>query len=139
PPPARRHRVGERVRRAGRGCARVSPSARRRLAPLRRARLLSRRPLLVGDQAVPGELSARLLEGDVARRQDHVRLDELVSVDRVAVARDDLEHLAPELPEAGLVALLHGTYRSVVELVETLRVLVRQVELALARDADDPA
>src|SRR4051812_42817935 len=41
---------------------------------------------LVRDQPVPGELAARLVEGDVARREDHVGLHELLFAYLVAVA-----------------------------------------------------
>src|SRR5215207_3354736 len=91
----------------------------------------------VRDQPVARELALGLLKAHVARRQDHVGLDQLVLGDLVAVAGHDLEHLRPELAEAGLVALLHGGDGAVVQLVEAARVLVGQPELPLTGDADD--
>src|ERR671915_423500 len=93
----------------------------------------------VRDQALSCELALRLLERHVARREDHVRLDQLVVVERVAVARHQLEHLGPELAEADLVALLDRAHGAVVQLVEAVGVLVGQAELALPRDPDDHA
>ena len=56
--------------------------------PLGRRAMVSRPPAacLVRDQALARELAAGLGESDVARRQDHVGLDQLVVVERVAVA-----------------------------------------------------
>src|SRR4051794_36037746 len=87
----------------------------------------------VGDQALARELRARLVEGDVGGREDHVGLHQLVVIERLAVGLHQLEHLAPQLPEAGFVALLHRAHRAVVELVEPLSVAVGQLELPLAR------
>src|SRR6185312_4227690 len=60
-------------------------------------------------------------------------------VQRVAVARHQVQHLRPELLEPGLVALLDRRDGAVVELVEAVGVTVGQLELALARDPDDHA
>src|SRR5215203_5680932 len=84
---------------------------------------------LVRDQPFAGELVARLVQRDVAGRQDDVRLDQLVAVERVAVALDHREHLAPDLLEAPLVARLDGLDGRVVELVELVLILVGDPEL----------
>src|SRR5215218_645149 len=75
---------------------------------------IRRRPPLVRDQTFARELALRLVERDVAGRQDHVGLDQLVPRQRVAVGRHELEHLGPELAKAGLVALLDGVDGAVV-------------------------
>src|SRR5687767_12989734 len=80
-------------------------------------------PGSVGDQPFPGELPLRLGEGDVAWWQDHVRLHELLVVDRRAVGLHEREHLVPELRERALVARFNRRDGLVVELVEALRVL----------------
>src|SRR3954463_16603132 len=94
---------------------------------------------LVRDQALARELVAGLGERDVPRRHDHVGDNELLVRQRVAVGRDELEQLVEELAKAGLVALLDRAHRAVVELVEAVAVLVGDLELTLAGDADDHA
>src|SRR5919108_1137100 len=93
----------------------------------------STRPPLIRDQALARELGLGLLEGDVARREDDVGLDQLVLVERVAIAGDKLEHLRPQLAEGRLVALLDGRDGAVVQLVQALAVLVGEAVLALPR------
>src|SRR5919198_2317214 len=102
-----------------------------------RGRVSTPAPLPVRNQAVARELALRLLEGEVPRRQDHVRLHQLVLGQLVAVGQHQLEHLVPQLPEAGLVALLDGRHRAIVQLVQPFLVGVGQPELPLARNADD--
>src|SRR4051812_49043212 len=90
----------------------------------------------VRDQALSSELILGFGEADVAGREDHVGLHQLVVAELLAVGRHQLEHLAPELSEPGLVALLHRAHRSVVELVEPVRVGIGQLELPLPGYAD---
>src|SRR3954470_21249564 len=96
-------------------------------------------PPSVRDQALPGELRCGLRERRVRRRKDHVRAHQLVVVDGLAFAADELEHLAPEVVELTLVAGLDRRYRRVVELVQPVDGFFRHLELTLTRDSHDHA
>src|SRR3954470_11267573 len=96
-----------------------------------------RTPASVWNQPFARELRARVLEGDVTWRQDHVRGDELVVGDLLAIVCDEVEHLLPELVELLLVVGLGGRNRLVVKLVEPTGIVVREVVLPLVRDPND--
>src|SRR4051794_31100796 len=109
-------------------------------APTRPATPLPRprvSPTSVGDEPVAGEPLAGLGERQVRRRQDDVRLHEVLAGERRALAAHQLEQLLEDLVEAVLVARLHGGDGVVVELVQAVRVPVREQVLPLGGDADD--
>src|SRR5205085_7454852 len=127
-PPTSRPLRGDRPRRRHRGQLR----ARTQAGAERRAR-----PALVRDQPLARELGRGLVEADVGRRQDHVRPDQLVVVDRPARALHELEQLAPDLAELRLVPCLHCGDGRVVELVESVGLVVWELVLTVRRDPDD--
>src|SRR3954447_4391856 len=96
-----------------------------------------RRAASVGYQALAAELVLRLGERGVARRHDHVRADELVVGDRTALGRDELEQLLELLSEGGLVVGVTGRDHRIVQLVQPVALVVGELVLPLARDADD--
>src|SRR4051794_25372053 len=91
----------------------------------------------IRDQAVAGEVLAGLDEREIGRREDEVRLGEVLRAERRALAAHELEQLLERLVEAVLVPRFHGGDRVVVQLVEPVRVLVREPVLALGGDPDD--
>src|SRR5437899_4024474 len=92
---------------------------------------------LVRYQPLARELGRSLLEADVGRRQDHIRSDQLVVVDRPARALHELEQLTPDVGELVLVARLDGGDGRVVQLVEPVGLVVGELVLTLRRDPDD--
>src|SRR3954452_4774600 len=96
-------------------------------------------PASVRDQALAGELGGGLGERRVGRRQDHVRADELVVIDRLALAPHELEPLAPQVVELPLVAGGHRGHGVVVERVQAVDSVLWHLELPLRGDSDDHA
>src|SRR3954468_8443429 len=95
--------------------------------------------LLVGDQALAGELVLGLGAGRVRRREQDVGAFELVVRHPGADLADVIEQRSERLEERRLVAALGGGDGGVVELVEVVAIAVVDPELTLAHDPDDHA
>src|SRR5438034_5318798 len=120
---------------------RASGTARPRSIPPtrwgRRSCAARARPIgLTRNQALAGELLLRLLEREVGRRQDHVRLLQLV-VAQFRPGPGEGEHLVEQRAEGLRVPGLDHGHRLVVQLVELGSLVVIQPVLALGRDAHD--
>src|SRR3954452_3953477 len=91
----------------------------------------------VRDQALPAELLARLLEGEVGGREDELRRLEVVVRQRLALGADEVQQRVEGTAEAVLVGGPHGAHHGIVELVQPGVVGVVAAVLGLVRDADD--
>src|SRR3954468_4587376 len=95
--------------------------------------------LLVGDQALAGELVLGLGEGRVGRREEDVGALVVAVRPPGADLAAVIEQRGERLEERCLVAALGGGDGGVVELVEVVAVAVVDPELALAHDPHDHA